>query len=110
MRQSQQMTETMKISDVRGQLNTLVNRIYREETRVVVEKSGIPVAAIVSTKDLDRLKELDRKRSDRFAAVELMRAAFRDVPPEELEREAAKALAEVRAEMKSERASKSMPR
>ena len=35
-------TETMRISDVRGQLNKLVNRVYRKETRVVVEKSGIP--------------------------------------------------------------------
>jgi hypothetical protein len=32
-----------------------------------------------------------------------MRAPFADVPPEELEREVAKAIAEVRAEMAAER-------
>lgn len=37
-------TETMKISDVRAELNKLVNRVYRHETRVIVEKSGTPAA------------------------------------------------------------------
>ena len=35
--------ETMKISDVRSQLNKLVNRGYRKETWVVVGTSDIPV-------------------------------------------------------------------
>ena len=35
--------ETMNISDVRSQLNKFVNRGYRKETWVVVEKSDIPV-------------------------------------------------------------------
>ena len=39
MKMQTSATETLKISDVRGQLNTLVNRIYREQTRIVVEKS-----------------------------------------------------------------------
>src|SRR5215213_6150511 len=101
---TQPVTQTMKISSVRAELNTLVNQVYRHETRVVVEKSGIPVAALVSTDDLKRLDEFDRERAARFAILDEMRAAFRDVPPEELEREAARALAEVRAEMREERA------
>ncbi len=102
MRQ-QPATETMKISEVRGQLNTLVNRVYRKETRVLVEKSGIPVAAIVSTEDLKRLDQLDAEREADFAVVDELREAFKDVPPEELEREAERAIAEVRAEMRAER-------
>lgn len=103
MREQRPMNEIMKISDVRGQLNTLVNRVYRRETRVVVEKSGIPVAAIVSTEDLRRLNELDQEQAARFDILDEMRAAFRDVPPGELEREAIRSLAEVRDEMRSER-------
>jgi prevent-host-death family protein len=103
MRERHPMNQTMKISDVRGQLNTLVNQVYRKETRVVVEKSGIPVAAIVSTEDLARLNQLDQEQAARFSILDEMRAAFKDVPPEELEREAARALAEVRAEMRTER-------
>jgi prevent-host-death family protein len=103
MRGQQPVTETMKISSVRAELNTLVNRVYRQETRVIVEKSGIPVAALVSTDDLERLTELDRERAERFRVLDELRAAFKDTPPEELEREAERALAEVRAEMRAER-------
>lgn len=87
MGEQQPVTETMKISEVRGQLNTLVNRVYRKETRVLVEKSGIPVAAIVSTDDLKRLDQLDAERTDRFSVIDKMRQAFAGVPDEEIERE-----------------------
>ena len=33
---NQPTTETMKISEVKQQLNRLVNRVYRHETRVMV--------------------------------------------------------------------------
>ena len=46
------MTQKMKISDVKNQLSSLVNEVYRKETRVLVEKAGIPVAALVSAGDL----------------------------------------------------------
>jgi prevent-host-death family protein len=87
MREPRPVTQTMKISDVRSQLNNLVNRVYRRETRVVVEKSGIPVAGIVSAEDLKRLDLLDREREVDFAVVDELREAFRDVPEAEIERE-----------------------
>jgi prevent-host-death family protein len=90
----------MKISDVRGQLNTLVNRVYRKETRVIVEKSGIPVAGIVSAEDLRRLDQLDRLEHAReadFPILDELRSAFADVPVEELERETDRITAEIRA-------------
>jgi len=103
MRQ-QPTTETMKISEVKQQLNRLVNRVYRHETRVMVEKSGIPVAGIVSAEDLRRLDRLDRERAERFKVLEEFGEAFKDVPVEELEREVARALAEVRAERRAQEA------
>lgn len=92
------MTQTKNISAVRAELNTLVNKVYRAETRVIVEKSGIPVAAIVSTDDLRRLDQLDRERAERMDVLDAFRAPFRDVAADELEREVEQALAEVRAE------------
>jgi len=103
MTEQQTPTETMKISDVRGQLNKLVNRVYRKETRVIVEKSGIPVAGIVSARDLERLKRMDEEDRELWSIVDEMREAFKDVPQEEIEREAARSLAEVREEMRAER-------
>lgn len=102
MRQPQPVSQTMKISEVRGQFNDLVNRVYRKETRIVVEKSGIPVAGIVSADDLRRLDRLDRERADRFGVIDEMRAAFRGVPADEIEREASRTLTEVRAEQRVE--------
>lgn len=69
-------TETMKISDVRSKVNTLVNEVFRHEKRVIVEKSGIPVAAIISVDDLERFEFLQGKRADQFQIVDEMQAAF----------------------------------
>jgi antitoxin (DNA-binding transcriptional repressor) of toxin-antitoxin stability system len=97
MPEQQPMTETMKIFEVKQQFNRLANRVYRHETRVMVEKSGIPVAGIVSAEDLRRLDRLDRERAERFKILEEFGEAFKDVPADELEREVARALAAVRA-------------
>lgn len=97
-------TRTMKISDVRSELNSLVNRVYHGETRVLIEKSGIPVAVIVSLKDLRLIEQVEERRQEAFAVLDAIGAGFKDVTEEEIERETAKALAEVRAEMRAERA------
>src|SRR4051794_15385633 len=96
-------TETMKISDVRSKINTLVNEVFRHEKRVIVEKSGIPVAAIISMDDLERFDFLQRKRAERFKIVDEIRAAFAGIPPEELEREAEKAVVQARAKLRADR-------
>lgn len=104
MRRAQPITtQTMKTSDVKQHLNRLVNQIYRRESRIVIEKSGIPVAGLVSAADLDRLERLDQERVDRFKILEEFGAAFKDVPVEELEREVDRAVAEVRAERRAGR-------
>jgi len=94
---------TLKISDVKARLSSLVNEVYRKETRVLIEKAGIPVAPLVSIEDLERLAQLDKERAERRRVLESMREPFRGVPAEEIERESEKAVAEVRAEMAVER-------
>lgn len=87
---------TMKITDVKNQLSRLVNEIHRHETRVLVEKSGIPVAALISVDDLNRLLRFEQERAERLKVIDEMREAFKDVPVEEIEREADRAVAELR--------------
>lgn len=99
----QPTTENLNLSTTRQQFSQLVNRVYRGETRVLVEKSGLPVAAIVSPNDLEHLRRLDEERAEFSQLLEELRAPFRDIPAEEVEREIAKALAEVRREMRQER-------
>jgi len=92
----------MKISEVKNALSSLVNKVYRKETRVLVEKAGIPVAALVSTDDLARLQQLDRAWNDRTRAIERFSQAFADVPAEEAEAEVARIIAERRLRRSAE--------
>ena len=45
------MTKTIKASVARQQFSQLLNDVFRGKIRVVVEKSGIPVAAIISANE-----------------------------------------------------------
>lgn len=89
-------TRTMGISAVKRSLATLVNDINCGKTRVRVEISGRPVAALVSVDDLERLLQLDRAREEHFKAIERFSQAFADVPVEEAEAEIARIIAEIR--------------
>ena len=103
MAQLRPRTETIEVADAEQRFGQILNRVARSRDRVLVEQDGTPVAAIVSAEDLDRLTRLDAERADDFAIFDEIGAAFADVDPEEIERETAKALAEVRAEMRAER-------
>jgi len=74
----------------------LVSADYRKETRVLVEKSGIPVAALVSVDDLNRLNDLDRDWDEGTRALERFSEAFVGIPVEEAEAEIARIIAENR--------------
>jgi prevent-host-death family protein len=92
------MTQTMNASAVRDDWSEVLNKVYRRETRVVVEKSGIPVAGIVSADDLERLNQIDAQRREGVKILEASQAAFAGEPPERVEAEIKKAIAAVRRE------------
>lgn len=102
MPEREPMIQTMKASEARQQFSQLLNQVFRRETRVIVEKSGIPVAAIISAEDLERLGQWEEQRSERFKALEESWKAFEGVPPEEIEREVAKAIAAARKKRRAE--------
>jgi prevent-host-death family protein len=52
MREREPMTQTEKASQARQEFSQLLNKGFRREAWVIVEKSRIPVAAIVSAEDL----------------------------------------------------------
>jgi hypothetical protein len=95
----------MKISDVKNTLSCLVNKIYRKETRVLVEKAEIPVVALRSAEDLERLPQLDEEDQQARKVLEAMRAPFRGITSEDIQQEADKAIAQVRARRRAEQAS-----
>jgi prevent-host-death family protein len=95
-------TRTMTISDVKQTLSSLVNEVDQGKTRILVEKSGIPVAALVSVNDLARLERFDREWEEGTKAIERFSRAFADVPVEEAEAEIARIIAEIRRQDEAE--------
>jgi len=101
MSERQSKTQTLNVSEARQRFSQLLNRVYRGEARIIVEKSGIPVAAIISAGDLDELTRIEREREADFTALDATREAFKDVPDEELERQVARVIGEIRARNRS---------
>jgi len=96
MREREPVTQTIKASEARQQFSRLLDKVFRGETRVIVEKSGIPVAAIISADDLERFNRMEEHRAERFGALEESWKAFQDVTPKDVEREVAKAVVAAR--------------
>jgi prevent-host-death family protein len=92
----------MPASQARREWAQLLNRVQRDGAPVLIEKNGVPVAALISPRKLDFLLAEIEKRERGFQAIANIQAAFADVPDDELEREVAKAVAEARAELRAE--------
>jgi PHD/YefM family antitoxin component YafN of YafNO toxin-antitoxin module len=101
--QSEPHIGSLDITEVQRDLVSLVHDVTQEQSRVLVEEDGVPVAAIIPLADYRQLARLDAQIAERRRVVEAIQESFSDVPPDELEREIAKAVAEVRAEMKTGR-------
>src|SRR4051794_32130678 len=69
MREHHPKTQTMNITDFKNQLSSLVNAVYRNEMRVLIEKAGNPVVAVVSADDLERLSRFEQEREERFKVI-----------------------------------------
>ncbi len=98
MRAGELTTETMSAATVRDGWSDVLNRVFRKGTRIVIEKDGVPVAAMVSADDLELLNQLDAQRREALKLLEASQAAFAGQPPERVEAEIAKAIAAVRRE------------
>ena len=98
------ITETKTVSEARRTFSETLNRVYHGETRVVIEKNGIPVGVLVSPDDLDRLVRIRERRDGQWAAIDRLREAFADVDQRELNEEIARAVADVRRERKDRHA------
>lgn len=104
MAQTKAQVETITVaaSEVRAHWSELVNRVANGEIRVIIEKNGASVAALVSSKDNEQLQIVDYNRAAFLQALTDLREGFKGIPEDEIEREVAKALAEVREERRTE--------
>jgi len=97
----------MKLSETKQQFSKVINEVASGEARVVVEKSGLPVAAVISMDEYKQFLRSEEQRAQQWAALARISEAFADVPLDELESEIDKAVAQARAELRAERANRS---
>ena len=90
------MTRTMDIFEAKEALASLVDEVGQGKARVLVEKDGSPMAAVISVDDLAPLERFDREWEEGTKAVQRFSRAFADVPTHEAEAEVARIIAEVR--------------
>ncbi|HZU77109.1 MAG TPA: hypothetical protein VFA70_10120 [Dehalococcoidia bacterium] len=88
--------ERRSIGELQTRTEQVLDEVHREGRRLVVQADGAPAAALIPVADLQLLLQLEADRARRFATLDRVGDAFKDVPADELEREVAKAIAEVR--------------
>ena len=93
---------TADVSEVGKLISTLIEEVARGRARLVVQKDGKDAAARVSVADLERLEMLDRRAAEGWKVIEELHARFAHLDPEEVERDIAEAIADVRAEARAQ--------
>jgi antitoxin YefM len=65
------MSETLPLATVKARFSELVDRVARQQDRVVVTRNGQPAVVLVSTDDLERLEETLAVMSDRSVTAQI---------------------------------------
>lgn len=102
MEKRERKTVTLNVTEARQQFSQLLNQVYRGEVRVVIEKNGIPIAALVTAQDVAEVERADANRAAMFAAMREISQAFVDVSQDELDRMVERAIAETRQQRRLE--------
>jgi len=93
-------SQKMNISQMREKIKQVFDDVFGQpDKRIIVEKSGIPVGAVISMMDLNRLIELDKKRERFFKLTDEMSKKFEGVSEDEILEEAVKATKKVRRQI-----------
>ena len=90
------VTQTMTTIDASQAFANLVEKVSKQETRIVVEENGKPVAAIISAPDFERFNQAEALRLQWREVLSRMREPFKDIPEHELQRAVAAVVQEVR--------------
>lgn len=90
------MPQTIKASEARTNFGQVLKRVHRGEERLIVEKGGLPVAAIIGLDDLEKLFRLEKlEQFDQFSRAFGTEVARRGLSEKELLKELEKIQQEV---------------
>jgi len=79
----QRITETINVSESGKQYSEILDRVYHGEEQIIIEKNGIPLAAIVP---LSVVRDAEARQRERVrSSLREVHAAFAHVPEDELE-------------------------
>lgn len=98
-------TRTVSIGEARDELDRLASEVASRSARVLIDRGGEPVAALVSPDDLSRVEFLDRQLHRAATAMDAFSEALADVPVDELDAKIDEIVAEGRARDRHERLS-----
>jgi antitoxin YefM len=65
------MPETLPLATVKARFSEIVDRVMRQQDRIVVTRNGKPVAVLVSPEDLESLEETLAIMSDRSLMAQI---------------------------------------
>jgi len=65
------MTETLPLATVKARFSEIVDRVSRQQDRVIVTRNGQPAAVLVSADDLESLEETLAIMSDRSLTAQI---------------------------------------
>lgn len=92
------MEKTVNAVQARQQLGRLLEEVFYQNQRVIIERAGRPMAVMVP---LEQYRHWQEQRTAFFAMVEEVRQRTREIPPEELEAVIAEASAAAKAQDES---------
>ncbi len=65
------MSETLPLATVKSRFSEIVDRVERQQDRVVVTRNGQPAAVLISPDDLESLEETLAVMSDRSLTAQI---------------------------------------
>jgi len=87
------MARRISAKDARAQFSEILGMVHFGKETVIVEKQGKPVVAII---DIDLYQRWQEEREARFKVFDEVRSKGRGKTPEEVEKDVAEAVSEVR--------------
>jgi prevent-host-death family protein len=87
------MAKHVGAKEARSNFSDLIGSIRFGNEEIIVERSGKPMAAMIPVETYERLVA---ERRARFEVLDRIHARLSDTPPEEIEKDVADAVSEVR--------------
>lgn len=80
------MNKPISVAEAKNHFSDLLNRVIYRREQIIISKHGKPVGALISTADLKRLQELD-KRETLKRVKEIKKRTKKYIPLEQAVRE-----------------------